>query len=112
MLSIPRELKDKMTKLKAEIDCLKVNIDTLVVDDPFEWLVVAQTENVSLKIKDIRNCTSMIIEKMRGNNSDDAKIFSLMVGKTLAEKKKELVQLLKKYSSTWISKQRRLLSKS
>ena len=45
MLSIPQEIKDKMTKLQAEMECLKLNISTLVVDDPFEWLVVAQTEN-------------------------------------------------------------------
>ena len=50
MLDIPREIKDKMIQLKAQRDCLKITKDTIVVDDPFEWLVVAQTENMSNKV--------------------------------------------------------------
>ena len=97
MLSIPQEIKDKMTKLQAEMECLKLSAATLVVDDPFEWLVVAQTENLSHKVKDLRQCTAAFIEKMKGSNPDDARILSLMVGKKIEEKKKELIQLIKQY---------------
>ena len=45
MLSIPQEIKDRMTKLQAEMECLKLNINTIV---RLTEEVLSRSENILL----------------------------------------------------------------
>ena len=97
MLTVPREIQDKLIRLEVEMNHLKLTPDSVVVDDPFELLVIARTEAISLKIKDIEQCTLKEIEKMKSTDPDSTKILALMTGTTIKAKKSELIKLVKKY---------------
>lgn len=96
-VTYPKEIRDRMTLLKAEMEHLKATAATLEVDDPYEWLVIAQTEELSKKIEDTKKFTTKFIEKMKGDDQAAAKILNLMAEGTIKQKKKELMELIKKY---------------
>ena len=97
MLSYPPEIESRMLELTAEMKYLLAEAAPLKVDDPYEWLVIAQTEELSKKIEDTKKFTTKFIEKMKASDPDSARILELMTGDSLKERKKDLLKLIKKY---------------
>ena len=92
--TLPHEIKKQIKAYQEAINILNTGYTTLYMDDPYEWLVVAQTEELNKKLKESKQCTSVFIQKMKANEGFAAAILKLMPGKCAYDKKKELIKLL------------------
>lgn len=96
-VSYPREIENRLNELGAAMYNVKARASKLKIDDPYEWLVIAQTEELSRKIESTKRFTTKFIEKMKGSDPEAAKILDLMAEGSIKEKKKELLRLIKQY---------------
>ena len=93
-LSVSREVAERVVEINEEINKASANASAIHKDDPFEFLVIAQTEEMNKKMIEFRDFSTRIIHSLALRNSLDAKILGLARGKTVADKKRELIKII------------------
>ena len=93
-LSVSREVAERVVEINEEINKANANASAIHKDDPFELLVIAQTEEMNKKMIEFRDFSTRIIHTLAIRNPLDAKILGLARGKTVADKKRELLKII------------------
>ena len=92
--NLPHEIKKQIKAYQEAINILNTGYTSLYMDDPYEWLVVAQTEELNKKLKESKQCTAVFIQKMKASEGVPAAILKLIPGNCAYDKKKALIKLL------------------
>ena len=91
---LPLEIRKQIKAHQDAINMLNTGYTFMYADDPYEWLVIAQTEELNKKIKEAKACKADFVYKMHVNEPYVEQILQLLPGKSNVEKKKELIRFL------------------
>ena len=92
--TIPLDIRNKIKAHQDAINILNTGFSILYSDDPYEWLAIAQTEELNKKLKEGKQCTVDFIYRIKTTDPYGNAVLQLMPGQTSKDKKKELSKFL------------------
>ena len=89
--------KERIEELEKELAILKATKPRIVADDPYELLLMCNLLNLDAKIRDTLAANPTTLSRKSTKDEVFSKILNMFRGRTITEKKQELINFLREH---------------